>query len=331
MVVDELFEGRFVGAVLARRRRGTRFAERPVSGDTGVSSFMFGTFLSWFNDYESEVFVVCTANDVSRLPPEFGHSERFDGNFFLDLPGRSEKEAIWRIYREQFEISVDQREPDDSQWTGAEIRACCRLAALLDVPLSQAAQNVVPVLDLGCSTVLEEFNPVPGGSDGWQVEHGFGADQCPTPSTTFYWVFYQVATIALNEAGWDEITGLLMMVVIHASHVSLQIVQNSRHGAACFSDLLGKVNRQMFAAWNWTWRSFRRSGHADRRSSRPSGVTNADPTSPVPRRRNAASLPSFPSCSHGSNMTRPISYSDLPCVADWIAKCLGASARSAIT
>ena len=32
-----------------------------------------------------------------------------------------------------------------SVWTGAEIKSCCRLAALLDVPLAQAAQNVVPV------------------------------------------------------------------------------------------------------------------------------------------------------------------------------------------
>ena len=32
-----------------------------------------------------------------------------------------------------------------SVWTGAEIKSCCRLAALLDVPLVQAAQNVVPV------------------------------------------------------------------------------------------------------------------------------------------------------------------------------------------
>ena len=35
--------------------------------------------------------------------------------------------------------------PDDTNWTGAEIRSCCRLASLLDVPLVQAAQNVVPV------------------------------------------------------------------------------------------------------------------------------------------------------------------------------------------
>ena len=39
--------------------------------------------------------------------------------------------------------------PDDTNWTGAEIKSCCRLASLLDVPLIQAAQNVVPVA-VGC-------------------------------------------------------------------------------------------------------------------------------------------------------------------------------------
>jgi hypothetical protein len=34
---------------------------------------------------------------------------------------------------------------DDTNWTGAEIKSCCRLASLLDVPVVQAAQNVVPV------------------------------------------------------------------------------------------------------------------------------------------------------------------------------------------
>ena len=35
--------------------------------------------------------------------------------------------------------------PDDTNWTGAEIKSCRRLASLLDVPLVQAAQNVFPV------------------------------------------------------------------------------------------------------------------------------------------------------------------------------------------
>ena len=121
------------------------FAGLNGSGDSGVSSRMFGTFLSWLNDHESDVFVVCTANDVSKLPPEFGRSERFDGVFFLDLPDRKEKDAIWRLYREAFDIDSQQKTPKDENWTGAEIKACCRLAALLDLPLKQAAQNVVPV------------------------------------------------------------------------------------------------------------------------------------------------------------------------------------------
>lgn len=118
-----------------------------VSGqaDSGVSARMFGAFLSWLNDHESDVFTVCTANDVSNLPPEFSRAGRFDGVFFLDLPGRDEKDAIWRLYRTQYQLDVNQRLPDDAQWTGAEIKSCCRLAALLDLPLVQAAQNVVPV------------------------------------------------------------------------------------------------------------------------------------------------------------------------------------------
>ncbi len=113
--------------------------------DSGIAARMFGSLLSWLNDHESDVFVVCTANDVTKLPPEFCRAERFDGLFFLDLPGKEQKQAIWRMYLDLFDIEAGQRLPDDQNWTGAEIRACCRLAALLDVPLVQAAQNIVPV------------------------------------------------------------------------------------------------------------------------------------------------------------------------------------------
>ena len=115
------------------------------SGDSGVTSRMFGSLLTWLNDHTSDVFVVCTANDVSRLPPEFSRAERFDGVFFVDLPSRDQKDAIWSMYRTRFGITGDENLPADDQWTGAEIRSCCRLSALLDVPLSQASQNVVPV------------------------------------------------------------------------------------------------------------------------------------------------------------------------------------------
>jgi ATPases of the AAA+ class len=106
---------------------------------------MFASFLNWLNDHESDAFVVCSANDVSRLPPEFARCERFDGTFFLDLPAASEKDVIWRLYLMRYGLDPDQRRPRDTEWTGAEIKACCRLAALLDVPLVDAAQQIVPV------------------------------------------------------------------------------------------------------------------------------------------------------------------------------------------
>jgi SpoVK/Ycf46/Vps4 family AAA+-type ATPase len=115
--------------------------------DSGVSARLFGTFLSWLSDHTSDVFVVCTANDVSKLPPEFGRAERFDGIFFLDTPGSAEKAAIWPIHLKRYGLSVSgaNARPDDREWTGAEIQSCCRLAALLDLPLKDAAKNVVPV------------------------------------------------------------------------------------------------------------------------------------------------------------------------------------------
>jgi SpoVK/Ycf46/Vps4 family AAA+-type ATPase len=113
--------------------------------DSGVSARLFGYFLSWLNDHESDVFVVATCNDISRLPPEFSRSERFDGIFFVDLPGVAQRRTIWRMYVEKFGLDATQPKPVDADWSGAEIRACCRLAALLDVPLVEAAQNVVPV------------------------------------------------------------------------------------------------------------------------------------------------------------------------------------------
>ena len=157
--------GSLVGLTEERTRQALRIAdamapcivfvdeiEKGLSGvqasgqtDSGVSARMFGTLLSYLNDHESDVYFVCSANDVSKLPPEFTRAERFDAIFFLDLPGSREKEQIWRLYLERFGLDPAQKRPGDRDFTGAEIRACCRLAALLGVPLTEAAANVVPV------------------------------------------------------------------------------------------------------------------------------------------------------------------------------------------
>ncbi len=113
--------------------------------DGGVSSRMFGTILTWLNDHTSDVFFICTANNVARLPPEFTRAERFDAIFFMDLPSRESKDSIWDIYTKFYGLDAQER-PADDIWTGAEIRACCRLSALFEAPLVQTAKQVVPVM-----------------------------------------------------------------------------------------------------------------------------------------------------------------------------------------
>ena len=44
------------------------------------------------------MFVVATANDVSRLPPEFTRKGRFDETFFVGLPSSDERKAVWNVH-----------------------------------------------------------------------------------------------------------------------------------------------------------------------------------------------------------------------------------------
>jgi AAA+ superfamily predicted ATPase len=75
------------------------FAGSKSSGSTdgGTSARVFGSFISWMQEKQAPVFVVATANDVSALPPELLRRGRFDECFFVDLPNREERRAIWDI------------------------------------------------------------------------------------------------------------------------------------------------------------------------------------------------------------------------------------------
>jgi hypothetical protein len=126
------------------------------SGDSGVSTRLFGTLLTYLQDHTTEVFVVATSNNISKLPPEFARSGRFDGVFFVDLPDRKTKDGIWNMYTAKFGLDANQKRPVDTDWTGAEIRSCCRLAALLEVSLIEASQNVVPVA-VTASEIVEKL------------------------------------------------------------------------------------------------------------------------------------------------------------------------------
>ncbi|MEM9947279.1 MAG: AAA family ATPase [Cyanobacteria bacterium P01_D01_bin.36] len=65
--------------------------------DGGLSSRLFGSFLTWLQEKSEEVFVVATANDLSKLPPELLRKGRFDEIFFVDLPDSQARLTIFQI------------------------------------------------------------------------------------------------------------------------------------------------------------------------------------------------------------------------------------------
>ena len=66
--------------------------------DDGLSRRVLGTLLTWMSERKKAVFIVATANDISRLPPEMVRKGRFDEIFFVDLPSPENRQEIFRIH-----------------------------------------------------------------------------------------------------------------------------------------------------------------------------------------------------------------------------------------
>ncbi len=64
------------------------------SADGGVSADALGAILQWMQDRQGAAFVIATANDVSKLPPELLRKGRFDEVWWVDLPTADERRAI---------------------------------------------------------------------------------------------------------------------------------------------------------------------------------------------------------------------------------------------
>ncbi|MFK8186422.1 MAG: AAA family ATPase [Phormidesmis sp.] len=74
------------------------FAGFDGKGDSGTTSRVFGTFITWLAEKASPVFVVATANNIQSLPPEMLRRGRFDEIFFVGLPSQDEREAIFNVH-----------------------------------------------------------------------------------------------------------------------------------------------------------------------------------------------------------------------------------------
>jgi AAA+ superfamily predicted ATPase len=101
-------------------------------GETGgggdVTTRLFGSFLTWLQEKENTVFVVATANDISKFPPEFLRKGRFDELFSLDFPNDEEREKIFKIHLEKRlkshqDIDINTLVKQTVGYSGADIEA----------------------------------------------------------------------------------------------------------------------------------------------------------------------------------------------------------------
>lgn len=67
-------------------------------GASDVTTRLFGQFLTWMQEKENTVFIVATANDISKIPPEFLRKGRFDELFYVDFPNDEERRKIIEIH-----------------------------------------------------------------------------------------------------------------------------------------------------------------------------------------------------------------------------------------
>ena len=63
-----------------------------------VTTRLFGTFLTWMQDKKTMAFVIATANNISKLPPELLRKGRFDEIFYVALPNESERRKIFELH-----------------------------------------------------------------------------------------------------------------------------------------------------------------------------------------------------------------------------------------
>lgn len=128
------------------------------SGDSGVSSRIFGTFLTWLNDRKNPAFIVATTNNHTLLPSALIRKGRFDQLFWVDLPTAEERREIFNVVIKKYNrnpknFSLKTLVNGAEDFTGAEIEEVFKDA------LYKAFDAGEDVNDSHVMEVLAEFIP----------------------------------------------------------------------------------------------------------------------------------------------------------------------------
>jgi AAA+ superfamily predicted ATPase len=150
LFIDEIEKG-LAGTSGAGNSGGAR--------DGGTTDRSNAQFLKFLSDARPKgIYIVASCNDIERLPAAYVRAERWDcAPIFVDLPNREEQVAILKHYQKAFSVTASPA--NMAGWTGAEIKAWCKLAAKkiskgkaaneadeLIVPVSKTMSNEIDYL-----------------------------------------------------------------------------------------------------------------------------------------------------------------------------------------
>ena len=87
--------------------------ELAVWHDNEAAQRILGAFLFWLQENADRLFLIATANDSTKIPPELFRKGRFDEVFFVDLPNETErKEAINLFAKLSLTVRLTEEEVD---------------------------------------------------------------------------------------------------------------------------------------------------------------------------------------------------------------------------
>lgn len=72
--------------------------ELAVGHDNEAAQRILGAFLFWLQENADRMFLIATANDLTKLPPELFRKGRFDEVFFVDLPTEAERRDAINLF-----------------------------------------------------------------------------------------------------------------------------------------------------------------------------------------------------------------------------------------
>ncbi len=124
-------------------------------GDGGVTKRLLGSFLTWLQEKENTVFVVATANDISKFPPEFLRKGRFDELFSVDFPNEEERKKIFEIHlkkrgKRHQSIDLNTLAKETDKFSGADIEAVVKETietAFMDQKDNVNTQDLITVIN----------------------------------------------------------------------------------------------------------------------------------------------------------------------------------------